>query len=89
MAGELGVLIPILAISVAGIMAVSRSPIGRAYARRLEGQGNSDLEGQVQELRQDLDTVRRELAETQERLDFTERALAQVREAQRLPRPPA
>ena len=88
--GELGVFIPILAIFFAGVGVIGRGPLGRALARRIGGEagGNPELASQVQELRQDLDAVRHELAEAQERLDFTERALTQVREAQRLPKGP-
>jgi len=88
-AGEFGVFIPILAIGFGGMIAISKTSIGKAFARRIEGgaQGG-DVEDRIQELRQDLDAVRHELAETQERLDFTERALAQVRDAQRLPKGP-
>ena len=38
---------------------------------------------------EDLEAVRQELGEVQERLDFTERLLAQHREAGRLPGEPA
>lgn len=87
-AGEFGVFIPILAIGFGGMIAMSKTSIGKAFARRLEGGTTGDVEDRLHELRQDLDAVRHELAETQERLDFTERALAQVRDAQRLPKGP-
>jgi hypothetical protein len=38
----------------------------------------------VAQMRQELDTVRQELLETQERLDFTERLLAKVHTPDRL-----
>lgn len=89
MGHNMGVLIPILAIFFGGVMMISRTPIGAAIARRIGGHvADAEVEEQLLEMRRDLDTVRHELADTQERLDFTERALAQVRDGQRLPRPP-
>lgn len=68
------------------------SPIGRAIADRIRSgtpAGPEESLGRVQETQQaildDLETVRQELTELQERMDFTERLLAQHREAGRLP----
>jgi hypothetical protein len=69
------------------------SPIGRAIADRIRrGAGAGAAEDVVRRLHEtqqaildDLDGVRQELGEVQERLDFTERLLAQQREAGRLP----
>jgi hypothetical protein len=84
--GQMGVLIPILAIFFGGMVILSKTAIGAAIARRIGGEvAGHDVEDRLVDLRQDLDSVRHELAETQERLDFTERTLAQVRQAQRLP----
>ncbi len=86
----MGVMIPILAIFFVGMIGLSKTAIGQAIAHRIGGgAGDGDLEERVQELRQDLDHVRQELAETQERVDFTERTLVQVRDAQRLPKGPS
>ncbi len=85
--GTIGVFIPILAIFFVGMGMLSKTAIGQAIARRIGGHvADADVDERLLELRQDLDAVRHELAETQERLDFTERALAQVRDAQKLPR---
>ena len=40
---------------------------------------------EVTELREEVDDLRRQLAEVHERLDFAERMLAQTRDAERLP----
>jgi hypothetical protein len=87
MGHQLGVLIPIFGIFFGGMIMLSRTAIGAAIARRIGGEvAGHDVEDRLLEMRHELDTVRQELAETQERLDFTERALTQVREAQRLPK---
>ncbi|HXV85885.1 MAG TPA: hypothetical protein VD793_04255 [Gemmatimonadales bacterium] len=68
------------------------SPIGRAIADRIRSGTPAAPEealGRVQETQQaildDLESVRQELTELQERMDFTERLLAQQRESGRLP----
>ncbi len=70
------------------------SPIGRAIADRIRGGARgsaADVEGvrRLHETQQamldDLEGLRQELAEVHERLDFTERLLAQQRDAGRLP----
>ncbi len=66
------------------------SPVGRALASRIQGRvpGSEDLEHRVQELEHalvdEVDGLRQELTEVQERLDFTERLLARRKEAGRL-----
>ncbi len=75
------------------IFLLAMSPIGRAIADRIRGgAGAGAAEETVRRLHEtqqaildDLDGVRQELGEVQERLDFTERLLAQQREAGRLP----
>jgi hypothetical protein len=60
-------------------------PIGRALAKRLtasDDAGNPQLE----EMRSAILGIQAELAETHERLDFTERLLAQTRTPDQLPR---
>jgi hypothetical protein len=47
-----------------------------------------DMEVQNQEMREELATLRRELTEAQERLDFAERVLTQQRRTERLPNAP-
>jgi hypothetical protein len=69
------------------------SPIGRAVADRIRSGRPAAASGdesvrRLQETQQsmldDLDAVRQELTEVQERLDFTERLLAQQRETPRV-----
>jgi hypothetical protein len=68
------------------------SPIGRAIADRIRSgtpAASEETLERVQETQQaileDLESVRQELSELQERMDFSERLLAQRREAERLP----
>jgi len=82
----LALLIPIVVMGFSGLIAFSFTPLGRALARRIGGQAASpELGERVAQLESDLDAVRHELAESQERLDFTERALARVRDQRQLP----
>ena len=63
-------------------------PIMRALGRRLEGKGASHDPALQQELEQlraqvgDLDTLQHRVAELEERVDFTERLLAQSHDPQ-------
>ena len=50
------------------------SPIGRALAERIRGQASTSTDPQ---LLADVDALRHDVAELQERVDFTERLLAQ------------
>jgi len=66
-------------------------PIVRALARRLEGRGTVDaaLRAEVEQLHHrlgDVDALQGRIAELEDRLDFTERLLAQTREPDRLQR---
>ena len=72
------VLIPITFFLTIGGVFVARGEIGRAIAHRIRGgmQADEEVRTELSDLRRDLDTVRAELAETHERLDFTERLLA-------------
>jgi hypothetical protein len=85
----MGVFIPLLAIFFGGLMMISRTPMGHALARRIGGEVSSaDADERIAQLEHDMEAVRNQLEETQERVDFAERMLAQVREAQRLPPSP-
>jgi Tfp pilus assembly protein PilO len=66
-------------------------PIMRAFARRLEGKAGGDpaLRSDVDHLHArlgEIDTLQTRVAELEERVDFTERLLAQSREPDRLQR---
>jgi Tfp pilus assembly protein PilO len=62
-------------------------PLMRAFARRVEGKGMIDgtLRAEVDQLQArlgEVDTLHQRIAELEERVDFTERLLAQAHEAQ-------
>jgi hypothetical protein len=63
---------------------VLRGPFGRALAERLSGRSAADGR-EVEALRGEVDELRRQLGEVQERLDFAERLLFRQREIERLP----
>jgi hypothetical protein len=60
---------------------LSLSPVGKAFAERLRRHGVAEPDP---EILAELDTLRHEMTELQERMDFTERLLAQQREPERL-----
>ena len=70
-----------------GLVRLAQGPVGQALGRRIQGQTavDPDVVAEVAELREQLDQLRRQLEETQERVDFTERLLSQQRPAERLP----
>jgi hypothetical protein len=80
------VLIPITFFTSLASVFILRGPLGGALAERIRGQGaaNARLEGEVEQLRHELDQVRQELVDTQERVDFAERLLARPAEPGRL-----
>lgn len=83
----------------AGAAAVLRGPIGKALAQWIGGWSHNEAKwieakmresgggstGEVEQLRSEVDELRGQLTEVQERLDFAERILAKTREAERLP----
>lgn len=62
----------------AAFAAVAFGPVGRAVGKRILGDGGERgaLDEDLQELRLQVDDLRNALAESQERIDFTERLLA-------------
>jgi hypothetical protein len=66
------------------LIAISFSPIGRAIAERIRG-GAALEPAPDPAVYDELDRMRGELAELQERVDFTERLLSKSREAEQLP----
>ena len=75
-------LIPVSAIVISGMVKIARY---RAMGSGAEGGG--ELQGRVDALEQDVDILRHELTEAQERLDFAERMLARGDQARQLPEP--
>lgn len=72
-----------------GVGLIVLGPIGRALADRLRGRHRQGLDAeQVEELRDELREVHRQLAELEERQDFAERLLAQARGQGLLGAPP-
>jgi hypothetical protein len=72
-----GLLVPVLGLSVLGLFVLSRSRIGEAVARRIAGvREDPEVEEQILALQDDVSVLRRQLQETQERLEFAERLLA-------------
>jgi hypothetical protein len=65
----------ILFLSLAAIF-VLRGPLGRAIGERIAGRRESADDRDVQDLKGDVEELRHQLAEVQERLDFAERLLA-------------
>jgi hypothetical protein len=70
-----------------GLVLISRSQIGAAIAHAIrvnatdaDEDGLALLGQELGEVKRELESMRHELAETQERLDFTERLLASGRE---------
>lgn len=73
----LALMIPVLAVFFAGLVVLSRTAIGKALARRIGGETGAHLdEHRLAVLEDDMERLRQELMETQERLDFAERLLA-------------
>ena len=72
----------IIAAAVA-VVQIAKSQIGQAIARRIRGREleGPEMQATLSELRDHLAGLERRLAESEERLDFTERLLAQHKSA--------
>ena len=77
------VLAVILIFGGGTIALLSFSPVGKAFAERIRSRGA----GQDPEVYAELDQLRHDVTELQERIDFTERLIAQQRDAAHLGRP--
>jgi hypothetical protein len=80
----------VLLLGVGLILAALIWPLIKAIARRIEGgaanaEVRTELEGLRERVRQ-LEEMQPRMAELEERVDFTERIVAQGREPDRLPR---
>ncbi len=85
---SLGVMIPIIALSIPVVAIIVGGYNKRAKWRLEEAQlrmGDGIHAEDLDELRSELDQVRAELGEVHERLDFTERLLTQSRDREELP----
>jgi hypothetical protein len=86
----LKVLFIVLSLGFGGTLTYGGVTLIRAFARRLEGGQPGDMHAladQVEDLRlrvEEGEATRARLVELEERLEFTERMLAQQREAPRL-----
>jgi hypothetical protein len=77
--------IPIWAMAIAGVAYVLKGPLGEALLRTVaDGDRSQEMGGASPELLHELDDLRAQLSELQERVDFTERLLAREREARPL-----
>ena len=78
--------LPIVAFLVWGAVKVL-GPISQALARRIGGHTDvpEEMRAELSAVHQELGQVREQLAEMQERLDFTERLLARSGNPARLP----
>lgn len=85
----MGVLIPILALCIP-VLAIALNGMQKVYRLRIEeariragafGEGGA---AELEQLRSEVDDLRRELGEVHERLDFTERLLSRNADRDRL-----
>ena len=83
-----GVLAIVFLFGGGTLVLLAISPIGRAIADRIRGKGQGDVRAELADhkeaLEQELEAVRRDMAELAERVDFAERLLAKQREGQRI-----
>lgn len=86
---SLALLIPIIALSIPVVAIIINGLVKVAKYRAMEGgaEGGGELRGRLDALEQEVDIMRHELSETQERLDFAERMLSQGDQTRRLPEP--
>lgn len=75
-------LIPIAAIVMTGLVKIAR--LWGPGAQSQSGPVVQRLEARMEQMEQELATLQHDLSETQERLDFAERMLAQSREGKRI-----
>jgi hypothetical protein len=71
---SLGALVPVAAILVYGAVKIANI---KAHAQGRVGAADPDAAARIQAVETEVETLRRELGEVHERLDFAERLLAQ------------
>jgi hypothetical protein len=83
------VVVAVTVLSMLGVLTLG--PIGRALAERLRGRAPAaplaDLEERLDEISGQVQALQRQLTETADRQDFTERLLARARERGQLEAP--
>jgi hypothetical protein len=79
---ELDRLIVVLAVFGGGFLLLR--PLVQAFAERLRHRDAPAVSGVGEEILEELQAMRQDMAELAERVDFTERLLAKQREAARL-----
>lgn len=77
----MGVLIPVIFMFFSGLIAFSFTRLGKAVAKRIEGNSDEGLRDRVERLEADNEMLHRALTEAHDRLDQNDRLLA--REASR------
>lgn len=70
-----GILAIILIFGGGTLFLLSVSPVGKAYAHRIRSRGGESVTDPA--ILEELDELRQDVAELQERVDFTERMLSQ------------
>lgn len=89
--GTLALLIPVLALSipVAGIVMSGLQKIAKSRVEeaRLRGGAGGEPSAAMDQLRTEIQELRQDMMEIQERMDFAERVLTKGRESGRLPGP--
>jgi Tfp pilus assembly protein PilO len=88
MANGLFVLIPIMVLGIAVAAIVSASVLKVQRLRLEEARLRAGDTSDMNDLARRVSALQHELTEVQERLDFAERVLAQVRKTPELPAPP-
>ncbi len=79
--GIVALLIPITLFVMIGAVLILRGPLGKALGQRIAGKSAAgDRSAETEELRGEVEDLRHRLTEMEERLDFTERVLAQHRQ---------
>jgi hypothetical protein len=76
-------------ITVVVLLSGTAIKIASLWSRRHTGPGGTEVAARVEAMESELAALRQELTETQERLDFTERVLAQGAETRRVAPPQA
>ena len=78
---------PILGLSIVGLVLLTRSRLGEAVARRTGGgRYDPETDEQISALQEEVTMLRHQLQETQERVELTERLLSRGDRTEPLPR---